>query len=422
MAAPITISNGPYTYTNNTLFITASGNNQHRRATLPELHDLFNTSTTTKDPPAHWLWDAVRAGGLQVPGHVREVEGKMEREWKAEVRKQGKAETGGARAKGKGKRKADDGIDVAVSGGGGININVSVNVGGGKAPATKKVKTASDSKADRAERKQPAAKKTAAKSNTASTASSRITEPQYARRGQGGFSNVVSSSGRAVTSTQASSPPPAQPRKKQTARRSRPFPYPSRPVAPARDSPPHPNINLGSPSDPPPPYRSSPEFSDDGNNVYDGNLSPTPPCTGHLGLLNGRYELESPALYHWFISHGRPFHLILTLDGTALWGAFDLGITSGIFYIPQRPWEPSAEREYEFRWRGRECGDGDVMFDDARQKGCIRFVGDGMIRGAIDVFGDVAQFKGVRVSGEQTRSERDARSMRAEWEWYGAGQ
>lgn len=58
-----------------------------------------------------------------------------------------------------------------------------------------------------------------------------------------------------------------------------------------------------------------------------------------------------------------------------------------------------------------------ISYDDARQKGWVRFLGNGRIDGVIEVYGK-ARLSGVRVSGEQTRSERDAASMRAEWEGY----
>lgn len=51
------------------------------------------------------------------------------------------------------------------------------------------------------------------------------------------------------------------------------------------------------------------------------------------------------------------------------------------------------------------------------QYGWIRFLGDGQIEGMIGVYGQ-AEFRGMRVSGQQTRSERDAWSMRQEWDGY----
>ncbi|KKZ63201.1 hypothetical protein EMCG_02406 [[Emmonsia] crescens] len=518
MNSPITISNPPYTYTNNTLFISSSGNNQHRRATLPELNDLFNStssSNTVKDPPAHWyeaqlrfygldvsktksvakmrLFDAVRSGGLVVPDHIKEIEGKMEKEWKTEVRKQSQAKkkeagigsvnNAGGKGKGKGKRKADD-IDVTVSGDGGgyFNVNVSVNVGAGKgkkgkekekdikAPAAKKVKTAktdtgAKTAAAAATQKNTAAKvkteaqtttkitapkakpdaKTTAKKNTATTTTNTTSSSASTsrrggttRRGRGGLANVTSSGGRAASAAGSSPPPPPRrPIPRQTARRSRPFPYPGRTIGPGPST----TSNNSSYPDPPLPYSTSQDnyyynpdgntnYSDDNNSYsndddnndnnysyYSRTPSPSPGPGGPLGLLNGRYSLESPALRDWAMYDDHPFTLILTLHQNALWGAYDFGMFTGILHIPQRPWEASADKQYEFSWRGKENSQGVISYDDARQKGWIRFLGNGRIDGVIEVYGK-ARFSGVRVSGEQTRSERDAASMRAEWEGY----
>jgi len=49
--------------------------------------------------------------------------------------------------------------------------------------------------------------------------------------------------------------------------------------------------------------------------------------------------------------------------------------------------------------------------------GWIEFLGNGVISGMINCYGE-AMFQGQRVSGDQTRSERDARSMRVEWDSY----
>ncbi|OJD11327.1 hypothetical protein AJ78_07879 [Emergomyces pasteurianus Ep9510] len=606
MNTPITISNPPYTYTNNTLFISVSGNNQHRRAAIPELNELFShapSSNAAKDPPAHWyeaqlrfygldvsktksvakmrLFDAVRSGGLVVPGHIKDIEAKMEKEWKAEVRKQSqeqkkrkKAEiesvndaggpggpsgpgSAGSKAKGKGKRKADD-IDATASGDTGRNANdsVSANVGAAKvkekekeknikAPASKRVKLDSDAKPDPAMKKNTALKMKTKPQNTARNAAPKAkaekkktntvtqnqgsectakksiiarTKPEAkmltkkntaaatdatdagaetnptssststsrrgggtTKRGKGGLANVASSGGR-TTSTPTERVIPMQ-----TARRSRPFPYPGRIVGPppasesaTNDGPgaldagcsepspprmpfprqtarrsrpfPYPGRNIGPNPSPPfnssysdSPLHSSPSrdnhydsygtnyrdsinnYSEDGyddddhdNNWDSGTPSPSPgplTSTGPLGLLNGRYSLESSDLREWSMYDDHPFTLILTLHQNALWGAYDFGMFSGVLYIPQRPWESSADKKYEFSWRGRENSEGQVSFDDSRQKGWIRFLGNGRIDGMIGVYGK-ARFSGVRVSGEQTRSERDAASLREEWDRY----
>ncbi|PGH33803.1 hypothetical protein GX50_03372 [[Emmonsia] crescens] len=458
----------------------------------------------SKDPPAHWyeaqlrfygldvsktkfvakmrLFDAVRSGGLVVPAHIKEIEGKMEKEWKTEGRKQSQAKkkeadigsvnnTGG-KGKGKAKRNADD-IDVTVSGdsGGNFNVNVSVNFGAGKgkkgkereknikAPAAKKLKTAKTDTgaktAAAAATKKNTATKTTAKKNTATKATATTTTTTNptsssastsrrggtTRRGRGGLANVTSSGGRAASAAGSSPPPPPRrPIPRQTARRSRPFPYPGRTIGPGPST----TSNNSSYPDPPPPYSTSQDNyyynsdgntnysddnnsysddddnddnNDDNNSYYSRTPSPSLGPPGLLGLLNGRYSFESPALRDWAMYDDHPFILILTLHQNALWSAYDFGMFTSILHIPQRPWEASADKQYEFSWCGKENSQGVISYDDARQKGWVRFLGNGRIDGVIEVYGK-ARLSGVRVSGEQTRSERDAASMRAEWEGY----
>jgi hypothetical protein len=133
-----------------------------------------------------------------------------------------------------------------------------------------------------------------------------------------------------------------------------------------------------------------------------------------LGLLNGRYDIDCPGLEDWGYSSAN-FSLILTLEGESLWGAYDFGMYEGIFLVPHRPYTASEDR-FEFNWRGRENGEGETSFGPWNE-GWLEFVGGGRIRGMINCYGE-ALFEGQRVSGDQTRSERDARSMRHEWEGY----
>lgn len=131
-----------------------------------------------------------------------------------------------------------------------------------------------------------------------------------------------------------------------------------------------------------------------------------------LGLINGTYDLSCPTTEdEWSCTD---LTLILTLEGTTVWGAYDLGMFSGIIFLPNRPLQASNE-PLSFTWRGRENGEGEMRFG-RDCKGEISFLGNGNIEGWISVYGRCA-FKGVR-RPEAGTMVRASRSMREEWEEY----
>lgn len=134
-----------------------------------------------------------------------------------------------------------------------------------------------------------------------------------------------------------------------------------------------------------------------------------------LGLLNGIYQVQSEDLGEWEIFNGHDFRLILCLDGNSIWGEYDFGMHSGIMYLPGRPWSSSYE-PVPFSWRGRENSEDTISFGPTN-RGWIRFLGGGKIEGMINCYGEKS-FTGRRISGNETKAPRDARSMRAEWEGY----
>jgi hypothetical protein len=159
-------------------------------------------------------------------------------------------------------------------------------------------------------------------------------------------------------------------------------------------------------NDDPPPY-----------SMYDNNPQEPRQNSARLGLINGRYSISCPTLqYQWTMFMDHEFSLVLTLQGDSIWGAFDFGMFNGIIHLPERPFQAS-NTPFEFSWRGVENGEGEIQYDDGNQHGWIKFLGDGEIEGMISVYGD-ATFQGTRVSGQQTRSERDARSLQYEWDTY----
>ncbi|TRX97452.1 hypothetical protein FHL15_001730 [Xylaria flabelliformis] len=431
------------------LYVEASGQNRHRRAAISELKDHFK-SGSDKDHPAHWfeaqlihyglqpsktksvarmrLFDAVNSGKLAVPSHIKKLETDLKKEWtknEREAKKAVKPAGSTSTAAGK-KRKADaSNVDMVINVGG-INITVSANNASSSSSAVKKTKTTTatpakaakddpkkKASASKAVKDSPNPKKTAAskpakdapkpKASTASKAKATASTPsafaapsssattsatpvkkQTARRGgisQGPGRGSTSSTGPATD---------RPPRTKQTALRSGAFVARGRiPTSSASD------MNYDS-DEPPPPYS---EYDRD-----DDSLEP-------LGLLNGRYNISSHEVTgQW--GHD-DLDLVLTLSGRELWGKFDLGIISGILHFNERPWESSHDR-VPFTWRGEET-EGQIWYGN-NHHGWIKFLGDGRIEGELDYMS--LDFGGDRVSGQNTRSEIDAQSMRREWDGY----
>ena len=120
----------------------------------------------------------------------------------------------------------------------------------------------------------------------------------------------------------------------------------------------------------------------------DWSLAPNPLS---LGLINGIYDLSCPE-----VSRNWPCEnltLNLTLDGTAVWGAYDLEAFSGTLFLLSRRWQAS-NNPLPFTWRGRKSGEGQMSFG----YGCdgeLSFLGNGEIEGWISVYGR-CEFRGVR--------------------------
>jgi len=131
-----------------------------------------------------------------------------------------------------------------------------------------------------------------------------------------------------------------------------------------------------------------------------------------LGLINGLYDLSCPTAEDEF--NCTDLTLTLSLDGTTVWGAYDLGMFSGIIYLPSRPWQASNQ-PLPLTWRGRENGEGEMSFG-YNCDGEISFLGNGDIEGWISVYGR-CNFQGSR-RPEAGTAVGTARSMRAEWEDY----
>ncbi len=156
-----------------------------------------------------------------------------------------------------------------------------------------------------------------------------------------------------------------------------------------------------------PSTRPSSQINDEPDTDWSRNPSSPP-----LGLINGLYDLSCPTVEDgWSCTD---LKLILTLDGTTMWGAYDLGMFSGIIFLPNRPLQASNE-PLPFTWCGRENGEGEMSFGQGC-KGEISFLGNGNIEGWISVYGRCS-FKGVRIR-EAGTMVRSSRSMKEEWEGY----
>lgn len=211
-----------------------------------------------------------------------------------------------------------------------------------------------------------------------------------------------------------------RPRTKQTVRRSKPFLHQGRGVfvgtvnSRTPDSWDDEQAEDGETDD-----DSDVEHTDEGYTNDDGDVemidvvSPPRNYTS-LGFINGTYEIDCPDLEEWTWTSD-DFSLILCLDGDSVWGAYDFGMFSGIMHLRQRPYAASDE-QLPIQWRGRENSEGQMSFGSGND-GWIRFDGGGRISGMINCHGNVI-FRGVRISGNETRSERSLRSMQQEWDGY----
>lgn len=439
IAPPVT--RGAWSYAGD-FYVESSGHNRHRRFTIPELKAHFDGSDPVTDRPAHWyeaqllhyglppsktkgtakmrLFEAVHKTSLAVPGHILKIEADLRKEWtkkdralKQALKKVESAPAPTKATKATKKRKADD------ASGNNINISVNLSIGPqgnlmiGAEPVAKKAKTAKTA----APAKKEVKAKAPAKPKTPAKAPESVSQPrtkQTARRG----GSYASPSSR-MSQPQSSPAPSAAPRPIKTARRGRPFQpsTPSRPVAPesgrigfaAYHEDPYGEVSY---NEPPPPYPGSPGqpsgylFSDDmrSDDTFSRNEArPLPP----LGLLNGRYDIDVAEWEH--VDSG----LILTMDGNALWGSFEFGPVRGIFHIEERP-RRSSEDTFGFEWRGED--DQDEHLGGSHDGSYIKFVGDGNVEGVMNWNGDMLEFSGRRVSGQGTRSEISAVSMRQQWQ------
>ncbi|KAK3937899.1 hypothetical protein QBC46DRAFT_442308 [Diplogelasinospora grovesii] len=475
MSAP-PVTRDAWSYCGGDFYVEVSGHNRHRRATYPELQSIFADPDSSKSRPAHWyeaqllhhglppskvkgtasmrLWAAVNKGDLAVETDLRKEWAKSERETKQALKKQQTAEVASSSktvaAKKGTKRKADDAH--AGAGTNNVSINLSVSIGPqgivqfGAAPksepASKKAKTTKTAAVEKAPKttttpkKTTAPKATAAKATAAKTAAATKAEKpptasatpktvsaeapprkQTARRGASSGGNRTVSSRPAPTA--APSPAPTTHRL-QLARRGG-FSVPSRGgrSAARADGPPG---YVTAPyeehyDEPPPPYEEiydhGHDYSSDAEAIHysddDENFHDAP-----LGLLDGRYHVACRGPPEFESENDT---MILTLDGDALWGSFEIGPLTGILRFDERP-RASSYAFLGFHWRA-EDPQGDCHHGSAKNGGLIRFEGYGKITGQLPVDDQFLTFDGRREDGQGTRSEISAWEMRRRWDELG---
>jgi hypothetical protein len=450
MAQTASIDEVAFTF-NYVLLAEVSNHSRHPRATVPELRSILRPTDTADHEPdshvSHWweaqllhyglrpsktkavaktrLLDALNQGTLAVPRDIVKLEAELKKQW-AKKEREAKAELKKGQSATTKTKATKSATQASVA-----KVSKRKAPQDEDAPASKPAKKA---KASTNEQKTPKPKTSSTKTTSAK---SKVPSATPAK------SKPSSTKGKARdnSTTQSSATTTNHPRTKKTARRSGGFLPPGRDAFIAGGS-----SSTGNPSrsrqtarrgggflpskwedydddslserfnNQDQPIESYDEDEDE-DDVEDDKYSvpdQTPPRPQPLGLLNGRYEISCPDLEDWGYS-SPDFSLILTLDGTFLWGAYDLGMFEGILRIPERPYAASTER-FDFTWRGRENGEGETSFGPGNE-GWIQFLGGGEICGMIGCYGQ-AMFEGRRVSGSQTKSERDARSMRNEWDGY----
>lgn len=415
---------------NHVLLAESTNHSRHPRATLHDLRAILHsaniaTDGKSDDHVAHWweaqlihyglrpsktkavakvrLLEALNNGNLKVPQQIVKLEAELKKEFAKKEREERKTMMTATTTTKPAKRKAaDDGVTVAAK-------KAKPSATTTKKSSTTKIATIT---------KTETAKSTATKSYTSKAAPTPKT-PKVAA------TNSKSSKESTKTPQNAAPATTNHPRTKQTARRSGGFLAPGRAqLLPTTTNRPRTKqtarrsggfAHIGRPMITKREYSDDDEDnerSSDSDTSVQNVSAPSPSQPQPLGLLNGRYEIDCPSLEEWGSSD---FSLILTLEGQSLWGSYDFGMFEGIIHVPTRPYNASDQR-FEFSWRGHDNGEGETSFG-SENVGWLEFLGGGNIRGMINCYGRPI-FEGRRVSGNQTRSERDARSMRDEWDGY----
>jgi hypothetical protein len=399
--ASLEIRRGEFVY-HDTLFVDVGSGKRHPRASASDLKDLLlpkQGKTPAKDQVAHWyeaqlihyglqrtkdkntakvrLTAAISAKSLVVPPHVSQMEADMKKEYASAQRKL-KATQAKTNAAPKSKKRPaeDDPADHAPTlsfKANGIEFSYSP----GNAPSSKKPK------------KEPTSTKAASKASK-SPARPRIAEDS------------------------------APVRPKQTARRSRPFNYPSTSSRPPPESPQ--SIYDHTPSsfsnhdtsaysdsyddDPPPAYDSLP-FS---------QSSPAHSRKHGVVQISGTYSLSATGVKTRKAHHPCELSFSLHHESDTLWGTFRIGPKRGLMRISPTSGLASGETK-TLGWRAEDLYQNNMMKFGKGCDGRITFDGQGGVSGVMFgvMYGGDVEFEG----GLQDAEERpDAAYVREEWDSY----
>ncbi|KAL8721635.1 MAG: hypothetical protein Q9225_001724 [Loekoesia sp. 1 TL-2023] len=435
---------------NGDLYVDVGNFNRNKRASVAEITEILRpdlkkpkNGVPVKDPVGHWyeaqlihyglppskdkarakmrLLENLNNSNLKVPHNIAAIESELKKEFAAAERKAKAQHKASMAAKesapakpAQSKKRKDPENEVHVP-----SVNVNINLGAIASP------THGD----------PTPKKRKLQTARRGKQSGPSSELSHAAPQESAASNDTPAMG---------SPKPRQYATTQTARRSRPFPGPrpppvshsdmktSTPYSFQSDEPPivlDDNLESSQPKKGTKPkkeqklavkkeakvkresvVKKEPKVKTEPNTKRKTAAPSTSPSAApSLGLINGIYDISCPTIEEeWGCDN---LTLILTLDTPGVWGAYDFGVFSGIFHIPQRPY--SAPDRVELYWRGRENGEGEMSFGEDCN-GVLSFLGNGRVEGWMNLYGD-CHFEGVRRDGPGAPI-RTARSMREEWE------
>ncbi|KAL4888646.1 hypothetical protein BDV59DRAFT_205896 [Aspergillus ambiguus] len=144
-----------------------------------------------------------------------------------------------------------------------------------------------------------------------------------------------------------------------------------------------------------------------------------------LGLINGKYSVQVyvPGLDMSSSS------ITLCLDSPNVWGDFQIGHLTGVFFMTERPYRvfdirsDNSHDACTFEWRATDRSRGNIPILGPNCTGAMKFLGNGTIEGwfnclLADANGEVfdCDFRAQRLPGQGTKVPRTMLSMREEFE------
>ncbi|KAF9000278.1 hypothetical protein BDQ17DRAFT_684901 [Cyathus striatus] len=138
----------------------------------------------------------------------------------------------------------------------------------------------------------------------------------------------------------------------------------------------------------------------------------------NLGILEactGKFKVNAPSVsenYPELVSrHGQMIEFGPSLSGSHLWGRFDFGPVYG--YIRSVGPAPTlAGEKIQFIWRGRERGEGEMIFGNYT-KGFVTFMADGSIEGTMKGY----VFEKAKFTGHRSSEATGYRAQVRDWKY-----